>query len=437
MRVKVWDLPLRLFHWLLVLAVTGALITVQLGGNWMIWHGRFGLAVFALLLQSVRTANQRGLSISRTFAQYWKNILLAALAIGGLILTHYRVTAFLACLLLAYGTVRAARWLFLHRSDSLRSIWADAGRTALILAAAGAAALVLAAPWLVPSLQSLLLPRLSAWIPPAAEPFSSLTWPYLNTAWGNYAMVLGMLGLLVGIFMRMAFPWVLVLWVGQMILLANLSMFGLPGSGFVNSISVTISLYLPLAASSGFVLAQAVLSLEGDVPIRRRGGFRWLLAGAGLLTAVMAARQLIPLLNPVTFLFREADRPGIEWVAANIPPEETVLVSPFAWGYGQYAGNDGGYWISALSDRRTFPPPVLYGLSNSPEYIQDTNTTSQQIIDSAGDPQALHAILTGQGIRYVFIGGRGGVLSPQLLRESTFFAPRYTRDGVFIFEVLQ
>ena len=50
MRVKVWDLPLRLFHWLLVLAVTGALITVQLGGNWMIWHGRFGLAVFALLV---------------------------------------------------------------------------------------------------------------------------------------------------------------------------------------------------------------------------------------------------------------------------------------------------------------------------------------------------------------------------------------------------
>ncbi|MFN3579727.1 MAG: cytochrome b/b6 domain-containing protein [Pseudomonas sp.] len=50
MRVKVWDLPLRLFHWLLVLAVIGALVTVNLGGNWMIWHGRFGMAVFALLV---------------------------------------------------------------------------------------------------------------------------------------------------------------------------------------------------------------------------------------------------------------------------------------------------------------------------------------------------------------------------------------------------
>ncbi len=45
--VKVWDLPLRLFHWLLLIAVVGALISVQLKA--MDWHGRFGLAVLGLL----------------------------------------------------------------------------------------------------------------------------------------------------------------------------------------------------------------------------------------------------------------------------------------------------------------------------------------------------------------------------------------------------
>lgn len=49
MRITVWDLPLRLFHWLLVLAVAGALITMQLGTLWMDWHGRFGLAVVGLI----------------------------------------------------------------------------------------------------------------------------------------------------------------------------------------------------------------------------------------------------------------------------------------------------------------------------------------------------------------------------------------------------
>lgn len=50
MQVRVWDLPLRLFHWLLAIAVTGSLTTIYLGGNWMLWHERFGLAVVGLLV---------------------------------------------------------------------------------------------------------------------------------------------------------------------------------------------------------------------------------------------------------------------------------------------------------------------------------------------------------------------------------------------------
>lgn len=46
--VKVWDLPLRLFHWLLLIAVAGSLISIQLKA--MDWHGRFGLAVLGLLV---------------------------------------------------------------------------------------------------------------------------------------------------------------------------------------------------------------------------------------------------------------------------------------------------------------------------------------------------------------------------------------------------
>jgi cytochrome b len=48
-RVRVWDLPTRVFHWGLVLVVGGALVTAQIGGNLMVWHMRLGLAVLALL----------------------------------------------------------------------------------------------------------------------------------------------------------------------------------------------------------------------------------------------------------------------------------------------------------------------------------------------------------------------------------------------------
>jgi cytochrome b len=47
--VRVWDLPTRLFHWLLAAAVLGLVVSGKIGGNALVWHMRFGLLVFTLL----------------------------------------------------------------------------------------------------------------------------------------------------------------------------------------------------------------------------------------------------------------------------------------------------------------------------------------------------------------------------------------------------
>ena len=49
-KVRVWDLPTRMFHWLLVLTVIGLVITGNVGGSWMSWHFRLGYAAFTLLV---------------------------------------------------------------------------------------------------------------------------------------------------------------------------------------------------------------------------------------------------------------------------------------------------------------------------------------------------------------------------------------------------
>jgi len=46
--VRVWDLPVRLFHWLTVVLVAAAYATWRL--NWMIWHGWIGDLLLALVL---------------------------------------------------------------------------------------------------------------------------------------------------------------------------------------------------------------------------------------------------------------------------------------------------------------------------------------------------------------------------------------------------
>lgn len=49
-RVRVWDLPVRLTHWALVIAVIGLYATGEYGWLTMDWHFRFGYATLALVL---------------------------------------------------------------------------------------------------------------------------------------------------------------------------------------------------------------------------------------------------------------------------------------------------------------------------------------------------------------------------------------------------
>lgn len=48
-RIRVWDLPTRVFHWALLACVVGSLVSVKIGGNAIAWHFRFGYAILALL----------------------------------------------------------------------------------------------------------------------------------------------------------------------------------------------------------------------------------------------------------------------------------------------------------------------------------------------------------------------------------------------------
>ncbi len=48
-RVRIWDLPTRVFHWSLVALVAAAFVSGLIGGNAMAWHGRIGIGIAGLL----------------------------------------------------------------------------------------------------------------------------------------------------------------------------------------------------------------------------------------------------------------------------------------------------------------------------------------------------------------------------------------------------
>jgi cytochrome b len=70
--VHIWDWPLRLFHWLLVITVVGSYITGKLGGSWTDWHGRLGglalgLIIFRVIWGFIGTTHARFANFFPTF----------------------------------------------------------------------------------------------------------------------------------------------------------------------------------------------------------------------------------------------------------------------------------------------------------------------------------------------------------------------------------
>jgi cytochrome b len=49
-RVRVWDLPTRLFHWTLAALVTFSVVSAKVGGLWLDWHMRSGYAILTLVV---------------------------------------------------------------------------------------------------------------------------------------------------------------------------------------------------------------------------------------------------------------------------------------------------------------------------------------------------------------------------------------------------
>jgi hypothetical protein len=353
-------------------------------------------------------------------------VILACLACAGLFMIHYRVIGFWALLMVA--------WIIgeLIRSLDKQAIWKTVPLAAGWLAAVGIPAILISLPWWPGLISSLILPGLSA-SPTPPQPLI-VDWGLLTPGFGKQIMILALAGLFISVLRARWFGPVIALWVGLLFISANQGIISLPGSSFINLTSVEIMFFLPLSVLAGYCASFITRGVGRFIPGWGRLPYAAVITLGAIITALAGAQRILPILNPVTLLFREADRPAIQWIADNISPDETILTNPFLWGYGIYAGQDGGYWISPLAGRKTMPPPILYAYG-SPAEVQSVGETCKQVIDRASKPQALSELMRAQGIRFVYLGRRGGVLSPKLLVQSGLFQTRYSQAGTWLFEL--
>lgn len=354
---------------------------------------------------------------------------LASLSCAGLFLVHYRVLGFLAILIFAWMIVRILQNR-LH--TSLPRVLPGA---LYACAAVGILTVLFSYPWWPGMIRSLLTPSLA--LTGVPQPFSGFSWSFLNPALGKYALGLAGLGLLWGLIQRRAFPVVISIWVGFLFMAGNLGVLSLPGAALITNLSVTIMLFMPVSLLSGYLLAWVFTGWTAVIPPRWRFLYITLITVLVTVFGIFAARALMPILNPGTILYRQADAPAIEWLSENLPENTTVLVNPFLWGYDLYAGLDGGYWISPSALRRTIPPPVLYGLNYTERSFVPISQLNQEIMKNVKNPLQLHDLLVKNEIEYIFIGARGGPLSPATLSSSALYHQIYVHDGAYIYQVVR
>jgi len=352
-------------------------------------------------------------------------LLLAAITCAGLFLTHYRVTAFLALWLAAHLLAETLRRL--DQQPVWRSLAMLGGRYLVV----GVIAILLPLPWSPGLWQEMVAPRLGR---SGAAIALEISWNYLTPVFGRQVMWLAALGLLVSILRLGWFGPTLALWIGLMFMSAQQGSVRLPLGGSIDKLSVEISLFAPFSVLAGYLLSSLLSWVK-----RYAGKIVWVAASGATALAVVALAaaatpKMINLLNPNTILLRQADLPAIAWIETNLPKEATLAINPFLWGYGAYAGQDGGYWISPLTGRQTLPPIVTYNLGER-ELVDRVNRASQAVLNDSGEAQKLYETLKANEIDYVYLGRRGGSLSPRALRESSLFVARYHQDGVWIFQL--
>lgn len=359
----------------------------------------------------------------------WLLMFLAGIACGGLFLTHYRVIAFLGLLMITYLPFHLAS------SAQPKTFWKNLRYDSGWMGGVALGAILLALPWWPSTLSTLFIPKLAEWSVVKSSLFGDFSWGFLTTALGKYAIWFAGLGLVWSILQKRGFSLIMLIWTVLLFILANLAAFNLPGGGFVNNTSVEIILFMPLSALGGYFLSHLLTGLGSFIPYRWLVGYYGALGVLGLVIALIGARNLLPILNPITFLFRQADQPAMTWIDENVPSGQTFLINPFAWGYGLYAGNDGGFWISSLTQHETVPPPVLYGLDDNLDHVQHINEIIQKVMELCQKPDELYAYLESVNIHYIYIGARGGILSPGVLQNSGLFDVQYQQNGVWVFHL--
>lgn len=434
--LALYPLALRLAggsRWAGLAAVLTAGLLAPLPGMYVNWgryaqlSGQVVLPAAMLLTWDLAAAERRG----------WRLAVLLGVVVAGMALCYYRMAffyvAFVGVLLLCWGL---PTWRLSWRAWLGGLAW---------LALAGATTAVLFAPWAITVSTS----QLAATIGEAAVLGTPLdyvrsdyaSWQLLGQYMPTALLAASALAVGWGLFRR---EWMLpglALWSGLLAGYMASSLIGVPGAVMLQSFSVMIATYIPVALACGW-LAGAIVGALGRLGPRAAG----LIPAAALAAlALWGGVQQLRIVDPFYIIVTRPDTKAMGWIAEATPPEARFLVH----GFDVYAGTtvvgaDAGWWIPLLAGRANTMPPQ-YALANErpepPDYTQRLVGLVQGLRAAPPATDEGMRILCDWGITHLYNGqGQGAVgttaqplFTPAELDASPHFTRQYAEDRVSVY----
>jgi hypothetical protein len=357
---------------------------------------------------------------------------------AGLFVTHYAVFVLWVVFVAVVSVVQPPHGL--------------ARRLARMALAAAVGALA-AAPWLL---------RLGAAIARAplnlAAPAGYNAFPleYFNSSLERGWLALAALVAAWGLLRRDLTIWRMALWGAATVALVNIGQ----GNWLVTNNTLAITLFVPGATILGWGgdrwLFQAQRWLSAPRPASATAGpsqprsprlqslaGHWRPVAGALMVAALAGAlgyggaqgmaTQVNIVNPDTVLVTRADHEALAWVAAHVPPSAVFAVNSWEWLNGTWAGSDAGAWLWPLLSLRTTMPPTDY-IYAGPAWetpVNDFNRRLRAVTDA--EAPATLALLRAAGVTHVFIGARGGGLTPEMFVNQPHYRLLYSNGAAWVF----
>jgi hypothetical protein len=363
-----------------------------------------------------------------------KRLFLASLAVAGLLLSHYRISLF-------YILFLPVAWLGLE----LRASGGRRGSRLLRFMAVPLLALALALPWIW-HLSAGLLPNIlgefaRSTAPAAVDTAQRSLYADLSRFVPYPLLLAALLGILAGALKRQTWTLLTLLWIGLLLLVANLDLLGLPGTGVVsniqgalNNFTLLIGLYMPVSILGGYLGSSLIDVLRGRWP----RGTNLVSTAMVLLLSLLGTRQALTIVDRAHTLVTTPDIHAMGWIEAHTPDSATFLAN-FFFAYQDHVivGSDAGWWIPLLAHRANTVPPITYGheAAYDPGYIAQVNGLARYLEEHPLDAADTVQVLKENEISHVYVGTMGGNLPLDVMQASPAYVPVYHRDRVWIFEI--